>query len=290
MASSRPSGFRSGGGFLNNVDGTLTGGAFWTAEELWPGQTKTREDGFIPLYYTLALRVDGAQKDITVRLFAGGEGDWQISDDRRTLLPCREGAKFPRNSELGAFVTAMVELGFPEEDLPEDVINYEAFDGYRVHFIQVPKLDAKTGKQRTRTPKTGAYAGKTFNDTFTSVGAVYEKEASVATAVPARKAAGASRKAVAASKANGKGKGPDIVAETTESLLALLAEAPEGSLLKAKLPVLLGRYCIKTGKSTEQREEMRKLIYTEEFLASGTGWIYDATSQAITLVNDDIPF
>ena len=290
MASSRPSGFSSGGGFLNNVDGTLTGGEFWTAEELWPGKTKKRDDGFIPLYYQLALRVDGAKKDITVRLFAGGEGDWQLSDDRRTLEPLREGAKFPATSELGAFVTAMVEQGFPEEELPEDVINYEAFDGYRVRFIQVPKLDKATGKQRTRTPKTGAYAGRTFNDTFTSVGAVYGKEASAATAAPTKKAAGATRTAVAVSKANGKGKGPDLFAETTASLLALLGEASDGTLLKAKLPVLLGRYCIKAGKTTEQLEEMRKLIYNDEFLERANGWVYDPESQTITLTQNDIPF
>ena len=109
------------------------------------------------------------------------------------------------------------------------------------------------------------------------------------TATPAKKATStksasvAPRTASAASKANGKGKGPDIVAETTESLLALLTSAPDNTLLKAKLPVLLGRYCIKAGKSTEQREEMRKLIYTDEFLGSETGWVYDAETQAITL-------
>ena len=282
MASSRPSGFRSGGGFLSDIDGTLKGGTFWTAEELWPD--REHNPNFMPLYYKLALRVDGAKEDISVRLFAGGDDDWQISDDRNTLEPLRDDAKFPANSELGAFVTAMVELGFPEEELPEEVINYEAFSGYRVRFIQVPKLDKKTGKQRTRTPKTGAYAGKTFNDTFTSVGVVYGKESPTeAAGIATRKAAGAPKKAVVASKANGKGKGSDIVTETTESLLTLLAEAPEGSLLKAKLPVLLGRYCIKTGKSTEQREEMRKLIYTDEFLGSEAGWVYDPESQAITL-------
>ena len=172
MASSRPSGFKSGGGFLSDVDGTLKGGTFWTAKELWPN-SEQKNVNFMPLYYKLALRVDGAKEDISVRLFAGGDNDWQISDDRSTLEPLRDGAKFPANSELGAFVTAMVELGFPEEELPEDVINYEAFSGYRVRFIQVPKLDKKTGKQRTRTPQTGAYAGRTFNDTFTSVGEVY---------------------------------------------------------------------------------------------------------------------
>jgi hypothetical protein len=78
----RPSAFRkSGGGFLNQVDGVIAGYEFtdeFNGVAFVPGKVAGK-DKFHSLYCVLSARVDGAEEDVTTTLFVGGADDFEVS-------------------------------------------------------------------------------------------------------------------------------------------------------------------------------------------------------------------
>src|SRR5437899_3362543 len=90
----RPSGFRSGKGFLNGVDGVIVGyrftdevfvtGGGGEMEPFKPGKIKGADgklkDRFHALNFILQVLVDGAETPITQALFVGGADDWNIAE------------------------------------------------------------------------------------------------------------------------------------------------------------------------------------------------------------------
>jgi hypothetical protein len=143
-----------------------------------------------------------------------------------------------------------------------------------------------------RKAKTGKYKGKEFAQTSTQVSKVL--------ALPESEGA---TKGKSASRTNGSGKSTsttsstrgtrpakktdeeDIDAIATETLLAILADN-DGSIAKAKLPV---KILNKLGAKHPQKEEVRKRIYSDDFLALEDGWSFDKSSkqQTITVAEAD---
>lgn len=315
----RPSSFKKGGGRLNGVDATITGIEFTGDElvytkgqsgfdrtEFKPGKVKKEgggvKDKFHALNALMSFRVDGADTDTIEPMFAGGADDFAISDDGQTIWDAQydspeaaaEAAEDPANKvkELGAntkfanFITSLCEAGFPETNLPEDRINYEAIVGTRVRLIQRDD-PAMKGKKRIdkATKKEYAYTYTAVDDVL----ALPDAEAT-APAAPAKTGAKAApAKATAASKAPaGKKAAPapepeaDLDGETSLALQEALA---------AKSPLKVGdlsMWVLKNRMKHPLREAIRSRIVDPTFLASQDGWTYNKTAKTVELVGEEV--
>lgn len=268
MAGARLSSFKRGGGFLNNVDGVITGYQFTDVFPGGDGDSKKKKGDFNALYFILNARVDGADDDVTTTLFAGSADDFEISDDGHTLEPLAEGGGLRAGTPLFKLLESLIEHGFPETNFPEDQINFEAMIGTRVTFVQVVDEEAtkKLGKKKDK--KTG----KEYNRTDLKVSAVLALPQAEAPSKGAAKGAAKGAKGKQAEPET-----PDLNDEAVEALMGVLADA-DGSIQRSKLTVKVAQ---KVGLKNPNREELRKLIFSEEFLATEQGWSYDKKKQVI---------
>ncbi len=311
----RPSQFRKGGGRLNGVDVTITG-IEWTGDELvytkgqsgfdrvefTPGKVKGADGKIKEKFHTLnalvSFMVDGATEATVEPMFAGGADDFAISEDGTTIWDAAydtpeaaaEAAEDSANKvkELGAntkfanFITSLCEAGFPETNLPEDRICYEAVVGTRVKLIQ-REDPAMKGKKRIdkATKKEYAY-------TFTAVDDVLALPEAEAPAAPVAKAG--TKKAVApAAKAPvaGKAKAPvaEVVDIDAETDLAL-SEA-----LTAKSPLKVGdlsMWVLKNRMKHPQREAIRARITDAGYLAAQAVGAYNKAAKTVELVGEEV--
>lgn len=262
MAGARPSGFKKGGGFLNNVDGVILGYEF-TPDFPNPNgapRKKSKSD-FSPLYAVLKVQVDGAAQPVTTTLFVGSADDFEIEDDGHTLVPVEEGYTLWGSSEWARFIESMCLNGngnFSEDDLPEDAINFEAIINKRVRFVQEKDLDKTEKRGKRKSKKTG----KEYDQTQLVVSTVYPD------AAPARgagKSASAPRTVTkAATKPNGKAKEVDLTETADEALQGLLekfgGEAPKAKLVSAPAQMFLKK------NYPDTADEIRKMIYDDDYL------------------------
>ena len=315
----RPSQFRKGGGRLNGVDVTITG-IEWTGDELVytkgqsgfdrvefkPGKVKGADgkikEKFHALNALVSFMVDGATEATVEPMFAGGADDFAISEDGTTIWDAvydtpeaaAEAAEDPANKvkELGAntkfanFITSLCEAGFPETNLPEDRICYEAVVGTRVRLIQ-REDPAMKGKKRIdkQTKKEYAY-------TFTAVDDVLAlPEATEAPAAPAAKGTAKAAPKAAAKPAAGKAtkaapapveEDGDLDGETSLALQEALA---------AKSPLKVGdlsMWVLKNRMKHPQREAIRARIVDPAFLGTQDGWVYSKTAKTVELVGEEV--
>jgi len=271
----RPSSFKRGGGYLNGVDAAITGYSFLVGETSTIKNGDRKGEDFTPLSLVPSFRVDGADVDQSQRLLIGEATFFgEVSDDGLTLAT-PAGQSIGANTEAGLFIASLVEAGFPEENFSDsdDEINFAPMVGSRVHLVQVVNVE-KTKRQGQQTGKDG----KKYDLKDLKVKAVL----SVGTGAP--KAAGKSAKP-AAGKAAKVVETADVAQLSADVLLAILNDAkvcPEGTILRAKLPVQIAK---KTA-SSPHKDAIRKTIYSDEFLTTEAGWAYDKDdpSQTITLV------
>jgi len=279
----RPSSFRAaGGGFLNNVDGVITGYR-WTDEfngvEFEPGiNPKTGKQRFHSLFFELSVRLDGAEEDITQNLFAGDADAFDIAEDGSDITPNEDGYALGQGTPQHKFINTLCEHGFPETSLPEDTYNYGPIVGTRVRFAQEDVLDAN-GKPKKRVATKGKFKGKEFTDRTTVVAQVYELPAKAAKGAKGAKAT----VAVKTSKATKPAPADEEVEETLEDVasatLIALVTANKGKMDKLKLPMAI----LKSIPKHPQREEIRELLKDDDFLASENGWTYDAKKKVVTV-------
>lgn len=265
MAGARPSTFKSGGGFLNGVDGILANYQFTTNK---PGTSTPSEW----LYCELTVRVDGADDAVSTNLFVGSADDFMIEKGGHVLTAIDDNAAIGGKTNFGQFVTSLVAGGFPESELPEDTFDYSAILGMRARFVQV-KDEAANRKLGKRVGKDG----KEHDRTTTAVEKVYARGQSGLT--PAKKVTTAS------GKPNGAAKTVDLDALTDETLTAILQKS-DGAINKAKLPA---QVAITLGAKHPHREDVRARMFSEDYLASAVerGLIdYDPSvkPQTITLL------
>ena len=283
----RPSSFK-GAGFLNNVDGTITGYVFTTS---WNGKEEDEEtvratkrksdtDDFTPLYAVVSVRVDGGNEDVERTFFAGNADDFEIVEEGHTLEPVTEGANISGNSDFGKLITSMCENGFDEEELPEDKLNWESIINQRCRFVQVDVI-GRDGKVKTRKNKKD---GKTYNIQSPQVTRVYGSVPVVKRG--AVKATATTPSATTKKSTNGSGKAltskqtaepavNDIDKEAQTAVLAVV-EANGGKLVKSRLRMKL--LSALTGK-TDNRDEIIKRAYDDQFLNQIPGLAYDQTSK-----------
>jgi hypothetical protein len=273
----RPSSYKKGGGgFLKNVDGVITGYEFTDEFNGNPYSAKP-VGGKVPfhsLYALLSVRVDGADEDTTTTLFVGGADDFEITDDGHTLTPVEDGRELGANTGFATLITTLVEAGFPETNLPEDVINFESIIGTRVRFNQRINAEMKAkGKVRTdkKTKKTYPYEDLVIDQVYSLPGTETAKPAAAKAgkAAPAAKA-GKAAKAVPA--------GVDVAELATDTLTTILSEAG-GTITKAKM----GMKVIAKLMKDPNREAVRKFLFDDENLGAIDGVDYDKATSTISI-------
>ncbi len=303
----RPSQFKSGGGFLNGVDGRISGYQFtdeFNGEPFVAGKIpsfdnpKKLVDKPHNLNVLLAVRVDGAEEDTTTTLkAANGYDGWQVSEDGLTVVGVdEEGNELPEknfgsSAAFSKFITSLCKpasggLGFPEDRLPEDTINYESIIGTRVRLIQ--QTDAE------RTKKFGAKVdkktGKGYDRKDLVVDAVYELPGEAPVVAPAKKAVGVSKTAPkseakplgAAKKTAAKTAAPsvDIDGLSLTTLLAVLKENG-GEYAKAKLSMPVRKALLRDNS----REDVVKRLFDDTFYETDDALLvvsYDKATGVIT--------
>lgn len=285
----RPSSFKKGGGFLNNVDAKI---ASYEITDTFPGSEgeKSSNSDFNPLFFVLTVRPDGADKDESTTLLMGSSDDFEIEDEGKTIVPV-DGAGLRANTPFAFFLDSMIEAGFPESNLPDDdePINFEAILNWRVRLVQVADTDAMAKMAKKAKTSKGKYNdqgqkkgkdGKYYNLTRLKVDQVYGEDE----AKPAAKGAKVGTKVAVVTKA-GKGATTNIEDEAVSTLLAILTDN-DGSVPKASLP---NKTTQKLGMKHPKRDEIRKLVYSDEFLETEQGWTYDKASkkQLITIAEEE---
>jgi hypothetical protein len=262
----RPSSFKKGGGFLNNVDGVITNYEFTTEFPGGGGKKGKKNPDFSPLFFILSARVDGADEDAQTTLNAGNADNFEISDDGKTLTPVEEGFELSANSAVGKFIGSLCEAGFPETNLPEDAINFEAIIGTRVRFVQVVNKEAteKYGKRKSKDGK------REFDRQDLKVSNVL--------GLP-----GTSKGAKAT-----KGKAAPAAADDTdvselagETLMTILGETKDGNIAKAKVKMAVIR--VMGGVKADNCKEVIAYLADDDNLGSIDGVDYDAKSGLISL-------
>ena len=266
---------RAGGGFLNNVDGVVTGYAFTACPP------RSRQAGEW-VYLVPSIRVDGSEEDITQHLFLGAVERYEISEDGQSLTmvdgaPVTIGAKTP----AGRFLASLITQGFPEARLPDleqgEALSLEAMIGTRLRFVQEVD-EASTLKVGKRKDKR---TGKEYDRTNTLVAAVLAlpgegrkakvaKGASHAGTRPTPHPSAPSKMTTRSSKTSGKPtngevgvNGPDDLLDAADTvLLEIVAAATNNTVARRSL----GLEVTKRRLKDPQRDALRELIYGEAYL------------------------
>jgi hypothetical protein len=266
----RPSSFKRGGGFLNNVDGMITDYEFTTE---FPGGGKQRgkkSSDFTPLFFILSARVDGADEDVTTTLNAGNADNFEISDDGKTLTPVEDGYELSANSALGKFITSLCEAGFPETNLPEDTINYEPIIGTRVRFVQVRNEEAtkKYGKRKSKD-------GREFDRQDLKISNVLDLPSA-----KGGKANGAAQKGPKGKAAKG---GGDDVADLAAQTLRDILEAADGAVPVDKLKMKVFAAFGAKHPQRAMRDPVHKYLADADNLDGIEGVVYDSDEGTVAL-------
>lgn len=250
---------KSGGGFLNDVDATITGYEFTNKD------VKGVESEWI--YFVPSIKQDGAEDEVTQHFFMGGADRYEVSKDGQTVTdtdggPVSISAKMP----FGLLLTSMLDNGLDEDGLPdlsEDgaELTLEALVDRRYRFIQVKdeKATKELGKRKDKKTK------KEYDRTNTVVSKVYDADE-----------APSKGKKAAAGKSKGKEKDNDLTDEADDILNGIIKEG-KGSVPAAKLSMILTKKLIKN----DNRDALRKLILSDKFQAREEGWTVNSDDETL---------
>lgn len=306
-----------GGGFLNNVDGTITGYRLTT---VFPGQEGKEEAKRekTPLHVVLSVRLDGAENDVTTTLFGGPVGDFfVISEDERTLTPRGEESVIQGWTGFGKLLTSIFAhdeqsvLNIPEST--DNTLNFDFLIGLRVRFVQV--VDAYRKEKNVETYTKGGKIGKGvraknardvydaegrkkgkdgkfYDEKNLEVNQVYGYVAQAAT--PAQVAKASAPKAAAPKTTKAAAKAAPVAAapaEENESIAGRLAVdlLADGPADKTKLNLGITKWFMRAENKPliDQREAVRALITSDAFLDSlveAEVITYDKPTKMIALV------
>lgn len=241
----KPSEMQAGGGLWSDIDATITGAKFMI----------TTFDGKVPEgRVVLELNVDDDAGEGHEQMLSCGNGKFTPSEDGGTL----EGSgKINNGSNFGQFIISMVNAGFPENKLDDDI---GILVGTKAHFERVaaPKRSGMTKAPRAD--------GKTYEDTILVVTKILQlpwdapKKGKAMAKVAGKPAAG---------KAAVKGTDNDVASEATDAVMEVLSGNPEG-MTKQQLAKAL----FQVVKGNTNASAIVKMCYDEEFLGSGP-WSFE---------------
>lgn len=293
----RQSSFKKGGGFLNEVDATITGYEFTDAfagVAYKPGKMKDLKGRLVDkphsLNCALSVRVDGAEEDVTANLRVAKDFDlWEITDDGHTLTPV-EDANLGGSSAFGKFIQSWevaAGQGAESDEHGDTSFNYEPIIGSRVRLVQkdYSAADLEGIKKLGASIKRKGKDGKEYNRQNLVVESVLEL------AQPTAKPAAG--KAATVKQVAGKKVAAPVVEEVEEvvdikdlSGLALveILQAAGGTIPQAKLSIKTLTTPLLKGNAS--REEVRTWLCDAtnlEELATDGLIAYDKKKQTVTL-------
>ena len=288
---------RGGGGFLNNVDGTITE-FIWTSARPEPpkgsakkrpaiGKSKTQDaDARPPLFARISVQADGAETVVQRSLRAGYGDEWKISKDGHTLTPISEESELWGGAEFMQFLYTVEGLDYDVTQLgsfdPGDPIDLSPLEDERFRFIQ--KVDdertAKLGKRTYTSKKTGKDVETDW--TYLAVSKHYGEGDSAAPPTPARptmKMTTSRSSSTGVAKPNGAAHDDDDTSEIKElahsTLYGLLEVAKNNTIkfndLKLKVTTAL--------MGNPLRNPVRTYLENEENLLRVPNVTYDQTSK-----------
>lgn len=229
----RTSTFRKagGGGFLNNVDGTITGYDFTTTFPFASKNPTAKKSDFNSLFFVLSARVDGAEADVTTTLWAGSADDFEISDDGHVLTPIEDGAVLSGGTPLSKFIETYEAHGEGASSDDETVIDYTPLINQRVRFVQEP-LSADEVASLKRRGKPYQQQDKKDPKKFWPI-----KELTVAAVYGPAEVVPAGKSAKVAGKVAGKASKAAVIDVAEEAGAALVGyiQAAGGTIQKTKL-------------------------------------------------------
>lgn len=279
----RPSTFKRGGGFLNNVDGTITGYQFtdeFNGEAFVPGKNSDGKPKFHGLNFVLSVRVDEATEDVSTNLFAGGFDNYDVSEDGLTLTnpeggPCFIGS----NTALGKLLDSWVAAAGHENDFDDDPdsVNFESLIGRRARFIQanISAEDEAKLVRAGKNPKRVGKDGKAYNRQNLQIGSVYDASKltskSKAPAIPVRAAKATKGKALSDGVANRGG----------EVLKTLLGKAKDNVIARDELTMLI----LKAMPRDPQRDAVLAHLAKVENVVQYDFVVYDEANEQIGLAD-----
>lgn len=295
---------QGGGGFLAGVTGAITGYSFDTKE--WTSDNpKAKKKVYHTLSMGLTIRPDGAEEDVQQFLPAGFwyPEDQALSEDGRTLLTLEDGEAvdlalpvIAEDSEAGKFLASLIESGkdkgLDESAFPDNGSNFEAMLGWRVQFGKALDTDRQMAagrkalgvKARTATDTEILEAGKqqdkkdkskSYNRTYLVVTDVFGQAALPKAKGNGKGAVKNAAKASAAKATKSKPKTDDGEQQAVDILMAILNDAKDNTVLKSQLSGKVVAYCFDNDIDDATREQLRKAIYSDEFLEQQQGWVFD---------------
>lgn len=255
---------RGGGGFLNNVDGAITGYEFTNKN------VKGEKGKWI--YFVPTIQQDGASDEVTQHFFMGDDEQYDVSKDGQTITS-EDGVTVGKTVPFTLLIDSMIENGFDESTLPDlaggDDLELSVLVGQRFRFVQV--VDEKATKDLGKRKGTGKHKGKEFNRTNTIVSKCYG-----AVDAPAKGKAG---KAAPAGKKGKQTEEDDLTTEAQDVLKDLLDGVKDNTLPYSKLSMALTKKLMKN----DNGEAIRKKILDEDFLGTEEGWSYDSKKEVVSL-------
>lgn len=270
----RPSDAQAGG-FLDDVDVVLTSLRF----VVWDYQGKGEP--------TVALKVDmlDAEERVHEQYYSAGSPDKLIpNDDGRAVLPLGEATGLNASCNAIAFLTSLVNAGFPEDKIGNDI---GVFDGTVAHVNQVAQPKRTGLKTPQKEGKTYLLVTKIVRLPWEAAPAAAPKAAKGApapkNATPkpvAAAPAAVAKPAPVASPAPAPGAEPteEISMKARMTMMQVLSE--KGPLAKGKLPTEAFRALA----NDADRNAIVTLVFQEPFLqaAAAEGVItYDGATVAL---------
>lgn len=257
-----------GGGFLNNVDATIRD---YEIRDTFPGGSAA-DPSDPQIFIVLKVQQDGdaATKETTLR---AGSGKFLTIKDSHTLVnPEGTMARIWDKSDAYNFLQSAEAAGLADggiDDTTPDVLSFGGLINARVRLVQKADTGRMEARQKAgQNPKRVDEAtGKEYDFTRLEVEKFYGYD-SMAT-----KPVGAGKTAAAAKSGNGvapKAGAVDLTGEAVDVLTRILG-ANGGSIQRSQIAMLV----TKAEQANPNREALRKLIWSEDFLANAPGIKFD---------------
>lgn len=176
--------------------------------------------------------------------------NWLPADDGKTLTPVGKATGLANNSNWAIFVSALVNAGFPESRIEDDISCFEGLEG---HVIRIPAPERK-GLAKKRDDQTVLVINKIHK-------LPWEKNKGKG------KSSSPSKSSEKKSPSTSSDSGSNVSEKASSFILGVLAKYPDGiekSLLPTEAFAML--------KDDPDRNAIVKLIFEDEFLNSSDNW------------------
>ena len=182
----------------------------------------------------------------------GKATDWLPSDDGKTLTPVGKATGLANSSNWAIFVTALVNAGFPENKIEDDITCFEGLEGH-VDRIPAPERKGLVNKKEDATVLVMTKIHKL----------PWEKKGKKGSGSSSSKSSSNGKNSPSSSSDTGSA----VTGKASSFILGVLAKYPDG-IEKSLLPT----EAFSMLKDDPDRNAIVKLIFEDEFLNSSENW------------------